>query len=130
MKLCNVVSKLIYLWWSVVFVVECRQNEAQAYHIRSHYISSSHTRTLDRQVKSRRLLNSAFFLTFLTAPFQLYGLWCKTSPHMHASIRRLNNVLHAPSAILHVSAACTFCCDYALRTSDATNLHNLQGNAE
>ena len=70
------------------------------------------------------------FLTFLTPPFQLYGSSCKTGPHMHASIRRLYNVSHALSAILHVSAACTFCCDYASRTSDATNLHNLQGSAE
>ena len=76
------------------------------------------------------MLNPAFFLTFSTAPFQLYGLWCKTGPHMHASIRRLNRELHALSANLHVSAACTFCCDHASRTGDATNLHNLQGNAE
>ena len=54
------------------------------------------------------MLDSACLLTFLTAPFHLYGLWCKTGPHMHASIRRLYDVSHASSAILHAIAACTF----------------------
>ena len=56
--------------------------------------------------------------------------WCKTGPHMHTSSKCLHSVLHASPAILHVCFACTCCCDYASRTSDATNLHNLPRKAD